>query len=130
MPDRRRISSGSAFEEQIGYSRAVIDGDYVWVSGTTGFDYSTMTLRQGVVAQAEQCFENIARALAQAGASLDDVVRAFYILPNRADWPPCWPVVKRYLGQARPVSTMIVAGLQGEEMLIEIEVTARLPKKG
>ncbi|MCO6417910.1 RidA family protein [Siccirubricoccus sp. KC 17139] len=130
MPDRRRISSGSAFEEQIGYSRAVVDGDHVWVSGTTGFDYSTMTLREGVVAQAEQCFENIAKALAEAGASLDDVVRTLYILPNRADWPACWPVVKRYLGRAKPVSTMIVAGLQSEEMLIEIEVTARLPKKG
>ncbi|GGC29241.1 hypothetical protein GCM10011504_04320 [Siccirubricoccus deserti] len=130
MTERRLISSGSRFEEQIGYSRAVVDGDHVWVSGTTGFDYKTMTLRDGVVAQATQCFENIAAALAEAGASLDDVVRVLFIVPHRADWEPCWPVVKRYLGRARPASTLIHAGLQSEAMLIEIEVTARLPKKG
>jgi enamine deaminase RidA (YjgF/YER057c/UK114 family) len=126
---RRLISSGSRFEEEIGYSRAVVDGDYVFVSGTTGYDYATMTLRNGVVAQADQCFRNIAQALAEAGASLDDVVRATFILPNRADWQPCWPVVKQYFGTARPASTLLIAGLQSEAMLIEIEVTARLPKK-
>jgi enamine deaminase RidA (YjgF/YER057c/UK114 family) len=130
MTERRLISSGSRFEEQIGYSRAVVDGDHVWVSGTTGFDYKTMTLRDGAVAQATQCFENIAAALAEADASLDDVVRVLFIVPHRKDWEPCWPVVKHYLGRARPASTLIHAGLQGEEMLIEIEVTARLPKKG
>lgn len=124
---RRLISSGSRFEEEIGYSRAVVDGDYVFVSGTTGFDYTTMTLREGVVAQADQCFRNIAEALAKAGTSLDNVVRATFILPNRADWQSCWPVVKQHLGTARPASTMLVAGLQSEAMLIEIEVTARLP---
>jgi enamine deaminase RidA (YjgF/YER057c/UK114 family) len=124
---RRLISSGSKFEEEIGYSRAVVDGDYVFVSGTTGFDYTTMTLREGVVAQADQTFRNIADALAQAGTSLDHVVRATFILPNRADWQPCWPVVKRYFGTARPASTLLIAGLQSEAMLIEIEVTARLP---
>ncbi len=129
MTERRRISSGSRFEEEIGYSRAVVDGDHVWVSGTTGYDYATMTIAPDVVAQADQAFRNIAAALAQAGASLDDVVRALFIVPNREDWQPCWPVVKQYLGRARPASTLIHAGLQTEAMRIEIEVTARLPKK-
>jgi enamine deaminase RidA (YjgF/YER057c/UK114 family) len=128
MTGRRLISSGSRFEEEIGYSRAVVDGDYVWVSGTTGYDYKAMTIAEGAVAQAAQCFENIAAALAEAGASLDDVVRVLFIVPNRADWEPCWPVVKRYLGKARPASTLIHAGLQTDAMRIEIEVTAKLTK--
>ncbi len=126
---RRLISSGSKFEEEIGYSRAVVDGDFVFVSGTTGYDYATMTIADDVVAQADQCFRNIAAALAQAGASLDDVVRALFIVPRREDWQPCWPVVKRYFGKARPASTLIHAGLQTDAMRIEIEVTARLPNK-
>ena len=129
MTDRRLISSGSKFEEEIGYSRAVVDGDHVWVSGTTGYDYSTMTIAPDVVAQADQTFRNIAAALAEAGASLDDVVRALFIVPNREDWQPCWPVVKKYFGRAKPASTLIHAGLQTDAMKIEIEVTARLPKK-
>jgi enamine deaminase RidA (YjgF/YER057c/UK114 family) len=124
---RRLISSGSRFEEDIGYSRAVVDGDYVWVSGTTGYDYATMTIAPDVVAQAEQCFRNIEAALRQAGAGLDDMVRVLFIVPDRVDWPPCWPVVKRHLGRARPASTLIHASLQRPEMRIEIEVTARLP---
>ena len=132
MPDdeRRRISSGSRFEEEIGYSRAVVDGDHVWVSGTTGYDYAAMTIAEDVVAQAEQCFRNIAAALAEAGATLDDVVRVLFIVPRREDWEPCWPVVRRHLGTARPASTLIHAGLQTDAMRIEIEVTARLPRKG
>ena len=129
MTDRRLISSGSKFEEEIGYSRAVVDGDHVWVSGTTGYDYSTMTIAPDVVAQADQTFRNIAAALAQAGATLDDVVRVMFIVPNREDWQPCWPVVKKYFGRAKPASTLIHAGLQTDAMKIEIEVTARLPKK-
>ncbi|MBV1797077.1 RidA family protein [Siccirubricoccus sp. G192] len=125
---RRRISSGSRFEEEIGYSRAVVDGDHVWVSGTTGYDYAAMTIADDVVAQAEQCFRNIEQALAQAGASLDDVVRVLFIVPRREDWQPCWPVVKTWLGKARPASTLIHAGLQTDAMRIEIEVTARLPQ--
>lgn len=128
MTERRRISSGSRFEEEIGYSRAVVDGDHVWVSGTTGYDYARMTIEDDIVAQADQCFRNIAGALAQAGASLDDVVRVLFIVPDRADWEPCWPVVKRHLGRARPASTLIHAGLQTDAMRIEIEVTARLPR--
>jgi enamine deaminase RidA (YjgF/YER057c/UK114 family) len=127
---RIHISSGSRFEEEIGYSRAVVDGDYVWVSGTTGYDYKAMTILDDVAAQADQAFRNIAAALAEAGASLDDVVRVLFIVPRREDWEPCWPVVKRYLGKARPASTLIHAGLQTDAMRIEIEVTARLPNKG
>ena len=122
---RTLISSGSRFEEEIGYSRAVVIGQDIWVSGTTGYDYAKMTIVEDVVGQAEQCFENIAAALAQAGATLDDVVRVLIIVPNRADWEPCWPVIKRYLGRAKPASTLIHAGLQTDAMRIEIEVTAR-----
>ena len=125
MTERRLISSGSRFEEEIGYSRAVVDGATIWVSGTTGYNYETMTIEPGVVEQADQTFRNIAKALAQAGTSLDDVVRVLFIVPNRADWEPCWPIVKKYLGKAKPASTLIHAGLQTDAMRIEIEVTAR-----
>jgi len=125
MTDRRLISSGSKFEEEIGYSRAVVIGEDIWLSGTTGYDYARMTIAPDVVAQADQCFRNIAAALAQADATLDDVVRVLFIVPNRDDWEPCWPVVKQYLGKARPASTLIHAGLQTDAMRIEIEVTAR-----
>lgn len=128
MP-RRLISSGSVFEEQIGYSRAVVDGDMVFVSGTTGYDYATMTIADDVVAQADQCFRNIAAALAQADATLDDVVRVLFIVPRREDWEPCWPVLKKHLGHARPASTLIHAGLQTDAMRIEIEVTAKLRRR-
>lgn len=125
MTERRLISSGSRFEQEIGYSRAVVIGDDIWVSGTTGYDYAAMTIAPDVVAQCDQAFRNIAAALEQAGATLDDVVRVLFIVPDRADWEPCWPVVKRYLGRARPASTLIHAGLQTDAMRIEIEVTAR-----
>lgn len=125
MTDRRLISSGSRFEEEIGYSRAVVVGEDIWVSGTTGYDYARMTIEPGVVEQCDQCFRNIAAALSQAGATLDDVVRVMFIVPRREDWEPCWPVVKKHLGGARPASTLIHAGLQTDEMRIEIEVTAR-----
>lgn len=122
---RQLISSGSPFEAQMGYSRAVVDGEWVFVSGTTGFDYQTMSISDSVVEQAEQCFRNIAAALRQAGMSLDDVVRVRYILPQVADFEPCWPVMRKYLGAARPAATMISAGLVDPRMKIEIEVTAR-----
>ena len=121
---RKRISSGSPFEEQIGYSRAVVHGDWVFVSGTTGFDYASMSISDDVVVQAEQCLKNIQTALEQAGASLDDVVRVNYVLPNGADFEPCWPVLRRYLGQAKPAAMMVTAGLLDPRMKIEIEVTA------
>lgn len=122
---RRLISSGSTFEQQIGYSRAVVDGDWIFVSGTTGFDYTTMTLREGVVAQCEQCLQNIAAALAQAGSGLNDVVRVHYILPDASEFEACWPVLRKYFGEIRPAATMICAGLIAPEIRIEIEVTAR-----
>jgi enamine deaminase RidA (YjgF/YER057c/UK114 family) len=122
---RRLISSGSTFEEQIGYSRAVVDGDWVFVSGTTGFDYATMTISDDVVAQADQCFKNIVAALAEAGATLADTVRVNYILPDATDFPACWPTLKRYLGDVRPAATMISAGLADPRMKIEIQITAR-----
>ena len=122
--DRRLIGSGSTFEAEIGYSRAVAVGPWVFVSGTTGFDYSTMTIADDVVAQAEQCLKNIAAALEQAGASLDDVVRVTYLLPNGADFEACWPALRRAFAEARPAATMISAGLADPRMKIEIEVTA------
>jgi len=122
---RRLISSGSTFEAQIGYSRAVVDGEWIFVSGTTGFDYSTMTISDGVVEQAEQCLKNIDAALREAGSSLLDIVRVTYIVPNAGDFEPCWPVLRRYLGEVRPAATMISAGLADPRMKIEIEVTAR-----
>ena len=121
---RQRISSGSTFEAEIGYSRAVVAGPWVFVSGTTGFDYSTMTISDDVVAQAEQCMKNIAAALAEAGASVADVVRVKYLLPDAADFEPCWPVLRRWFGDVRPAATMIAAGLADPRMKIEIEVTA------
>lgn len=122
---RQLISSGSTFEAEIGYSRAVVDGDWVFVSGTTGFDYSTMTIPPGLVEQTEQCLKNIEAALRQAGASLADVVRVRYILPNAAEFPECWPVLRRHFGEIRPAATMFAAGLSDPRMRIEIEVTAR-----
>ena len=121
---RRLISSGSTFEREIGYSRAVVQGDWVFVSGTTGFDYSTMTLAEGVAAQAEQCMKNIESALRQAGASLQDVVRVTYMLPDAAEFSQCWPVLRKYFGDIRPAATMIAVGLAEPRMRIEIEVTA------
>ena len=130
MTIRQKISSGSRFEEEIGYSRAVVDGDDIFVSGTTGYDYTTMTIVDDVAGQADQTFRNIAAALAQAEASLDDVVRVLYIVPRREDWEPCWPVIKKYLGKAKPTSTLIHAGLQTDAMRIEIEVQARRQRGG
>lgn len=123
---RRLISSGSTFEEEMGYSRAVVDGDWVFVSGTTGFDYATMTIADDVVAQAEQCLKNIDAALREAGASMADVVRVTYVLPEAADFPACWPVLRRRFGEVRPAAMMISAGLADPRMRIEIEATARL----
>ena len=121
---RRLISSGSSFEAEIGYSRAVVDGDWVFVSGTTGFDYAAMTIADDLVAQTEQCLRNIADALAQADASLADVVRVTYVLPPGNDFSACWPTLRKYFGEVRPAAMMISAGLADPRMRIEIEVTA------
>jgi enamine deaminase RidA (YjgF/YER057c/UK114 family) len=125
MGERRLISSGSTFEREIGYSRAVVDGDWVHVSGTTGFDYVLMTISDDVVEQARQCWLNIDAALREAGAGVRDVVRVRYLLPDAADFEPCWPVLREWLGETRPAATMQVCGLSDPRMRIEIEVTAR-----
>jgi enamine deaminase RidA (YjgF/YER057c/UK114 family) len=122
---RKLISSGSSFEAQIGYSRAVVDGEWVFVSGTTGFDYSTMTIAEGILEQTEQCLRNIDHALQQADARMEDVVRVMYIVPVAAEFEQCWPVLRRYFGDIRPAATMISAGLADSRMRIEIQVTAR-----
>ncbi|MBT9504278.1 MAG: RidA family protein [Burkholderiaceae bacterium] len=122
---RRLISSGSTFEHDIGYSRAVVDGDWVFVSGTTGFDYQTMTVSDDLLEQTEQCLKNIGAALSEAGAGFTDIVRITYVLPNAAEFPACWPVLRRYFGEVRPAAMMISAGLADPRMKIEIEVTAR-----
>jgi enamine deaminase RidA (YjgF/YER057c/UK114 family) len=125
MTERRAILSGSAFEEQIGYARAVIDGDWVHVSGTTGFDYATMTISGDVVEQASQCLRNIEAALAEANCALADVVRVRYLLTDRADFEPCWPLLRSCFGEIRPAATMLVCGLADPRMKIEIEACAR-----
>ncbi|GAB1316709.1 hypothetical protein MFIFM68171_06919 [Madurella fahalii] len=125
MTARRNISSHSSFEAQIGYSRAVVSGDMVFVSGCTGYNYAAGSISDDVTAQAEQCMQNIASALAEAGASMGDVVRVRYILPDRADFPKTWPVLQKWLGDIRPAATMIQCGLMEEVMKIEVEVTAR-----
>ncbi len=123
---RRTISSGSAFEEAIGYSRALVDGDWVFVSGTTGFDYSTMAISDSVAEQAEQCLKNIEKALLEAGSGMSDIVRVRYILPKVEEFEPCWPVLRKAFGEIRPAATMFQAGLTDPRMKIEIEVTARI----
>jgi len=121
---RKHISSGSTFEKEIGYSRAVVAGDWIFVSGTTGFDYSTMTISDDIVTQAEQCLRNIQAALTQAGSKLEDVVRVTYILPDASQFERCWPTLRKYFGEVRPAATMISAGLADPRIRIEIEVTA------
>jgi len=122
---RKLIGSGSTFERQIGYSRAVADGDWVFVSGTTGFDYTNMSISPDIVDQTEQCMKNIADALQQAGSDIQDIVRVRYIVPNGSEFERCWPVLQRWFGVIRPAATMFSAGLADSRMKIEIEVTAR-----
>ena len=125
---RRLIGSGSTFEEEIGYSRAVVDGEWVFVSGTTGFDYERMTISPDLVEQTEQALRNIRDALVQARASMADIVRVTYVLPVASEFPQCWPVLRRWFGEVRPAAMMISAGLADPRMRIEIEVTAlKLP---
>lgn len=121
---RKLISSGSTFEEKIGYSRAVVQGDWIFVSGTTGYDYKTMTISDDITVQAEQCLINIKNTLEQADANLSDIVRVTYILPYASDFEDCWPVLKKYLGEIKPAATMFSAGLADDKMKIEIQVTA------
>ena len=122
---RRQISSGSKFETEIGYSRAIVDGDWMWVSGTTGFNYDAMTISEDVVEQADQTFRNIRAAMKQGGFSLEDVVSVTYIFPRAEDFEPCWPVLRKYLGEVRPAATAIIAQLIDPRMKIEIQVTGK-----
>jgi enamine deaminase RidA (YjgF/YER057c/UK114 family) len=124
---RQRISQGSEFEHRIGYSRAVVDERWVFVAGTTGFEYSTMTISDDIVEQVEQTLANIDDALTRAGSCAADVVRVRYLLPDPDDFEACWPSLRRYFGDARPAATMMVVGLQDPRMRIEIEVTALKP---
>ncbi len=122
---RRLVSSGSSFEAETGYSRAVVDGDWIFVAGTTGFDYARMTIADEPAEQARQAFRNIETALAEAGATLADVVRARYYIPDAADWPSIVPVLGEAFGAIRPAATALICGLVDPRMKIEIEVTAR-----
>jgi enamine deaminase RidA (YjgF/YER057c/UK114 family) len=122
--ERRLISSGSKFEKAIGYSRAVVAGPWVFMSGTTGYNYATMTISEDIIEQTEQCILNIQAALKEAGATLADVVRVHYILPDAGEFESIWPVLSKYFGEIRPAVTMIAAGLTDSKMKIEIEVTA------
>jgi enamine deaminase RidA (YjgF/YER057c/UK114 family) len=122
---RRLISSDSQFEKDIGYSRAVVDGEWVFVSGCTGFDYAAHSISDNLLDQTEQCMKNIQSALQQAGADLADIVRVTYIVPKAERFAECWPVLRKYFGAIRPAATMISAGLADPRMQIEIEVTAR-----
>ena len=125
MGERRRISSGSSFEDLAGYSRAVVDGDWVFVSGTTGFDYRSGTISEDVALQTEQCFRNIQSALEQAGSSMADLVRIRVYLVDAADFAAVAPIVGRWCREARPANTTIVSALVDPRMKIEIEVTAK-----
>jgi len=122
---KKLISSGSEFESKIGYSRAVVDDSYIFISGTTGYNYQEMSISENVLEQAEQCFKNIELVLKEAGSSINDIVRVTYILPNKEDFETCWPVCLKWLGTVRPAATMFEAGLINEEIKIEIQVTAR-----
>lgn len=124
---RKLISTGSPFEEKIGYSRAVAVDGWVFVAGTTGYDYATMSMPDSIQDQCRNALQTIEKALKQAGASLDDVVRVTYVVPDSSLWPECWPVTSKAFGRARPAAMMISAALQEPEMKIEIEVTARIP---
>ncbi len=123
----RHISTGSPFEAQIGYSRAVVADGWVFVAGTTGYDYARMTMPDTIEDQCRNTLATIAKALQEAGSGLDHVVRVTYIVPDKADWPKCWPITSQAFAKAMPAATMICADLQNPEMKIEIEVTARVP---
>lgn len=123
---RKHITTGSPFERDIGYSRAVVVDGWVFVAGTTGYDYDTMIMPESIEEQCENTFKTIAKALWEAGSRLDDVVRVTYIIPDKAEWSKCWPITSKAFANARPAATMICADLQSPDMKIEIEVTAKI----
>ncbi|HEY9568201.1 MAG TPA: RidA family protein [Thalassobaculum sp.] len=122
---RTHVFSGSVFEENIGYARAVVDGDWIFVSGTTGFDYKARTISDDPVEQTRQCLHNIRTAMEEAGFSLDDTVRVHYIYPNPDDFEPCWPLLREAFGVARPAATMLSCALLEPRIKVEIEVTGK-----
>ncbi|QUS41731.1 RidA family protein [Tardiphaga alba] len=123
---RKLISTGSPFEKTAGYSRAVVDGDFCFVAGTTGYDYTTMTLPADVTAQTQNCFKTIASALKEAGFAMADIVRAVYYITDAADADKVFTVTGEHLGEIRPAATLlVVAGLYKPEMKVEVEVTAK-----
>ncbi len=124
MSERRRIFSGTTYEDLAGYARAVVDGDWVHVSGTTGIDPADGSIPEGVVAQTHQIFRNIEWALGEAGSSLADVVRIRVYLDNRDDFAAVAPIIGDYMRAVRPANTTVVAALCDARMKIEIEVTA------
>lgn len=126
---RRRISSGSPFEKQAGYSRAVVDRDWVFVSGTSGYDYQTMTMPEGVEAQTRNTFATIKSVLAEAGAAMADIVRVRYYVTKRADAAALMKVAGEVLGDIRPAATLVICDLLEEEMLVEIDATAKRSAK-
>jgi enamine deaminase RidA (YjgF/YER057c/UK114 family) len=121
---KKQISSGSTFESEIGYSRAVVRDNWIFVSGTTGYDYESMLISNDIIEQTEQCFKNIIASLEKADSDLKDVVKVLYILPDASEFEKCWPTLKKYFGEIKPAATMISAGLADSKMKIEIEVTA------
>ncbi|MFQ5784098.1 MAG: RidA family protein [Alphaproteobacteria bacterium] len=124
MSGRRRISSGSSFEELAGYARAVVDGDWVFVSGTTGFDYAAGTISDDPVEQTERAFRNIETALVEAGASMNDLVRVRIFVADQKDFATIAPIVGRHCRAARPANTTVIAPLVDPRMKVEIEATA------
>jgi enamine deaminase RidA (YjgF/YER057c/UK114 family) len=127
---RRLISSGSPLEAAVGYSRAVVDGDWIFVAGTTEFDYAQMTIVEDPAEQSRQALRNIEAALAEAGSTLSEIVRVRYYVPDGADWPAIVPVLGEVFGTIRPAATALVCGLVDPRMKIEIEVTARRSSAG
>lgn len=121
---RKLISSSSTYEDKIGYSRAVVQGDWVFVSGTTGYNFENMTISDDIAEQTEQCLLNIKSALEKAEANLSDVVRVTYILPDASEFETCWPILRKYFKAVKPAATMFSAGLADDKMKIEIQVTA------
>ncbi len=130
---RRRIQSGSSFEDLAGYSRAIVvehpDHAEVFISGCTGFDYSTMTIAEDVAVQARQCFVNLTDALTQAGGTLTHLVRVRYYLPDSGDWGRVAPIFGEVLADIRPAATCLICGLVDPRMRIEIEADARIPRQ-
>lgn len=117
---RKLINSGSTYENEIGYSRAVVQGDWVFVSGTTGYNYENMTISDDIEEQTEQCLLNIKSALEKAEANLSDVVRVTYILSDASEFETCWPILRKYFEAVKPAATMFSGGFADDKMKIQV----------